>query len=1469
MKKEKHADIKVKEEKEERKPNEVLKHAPPMLPYQSGKLLPQKRSRSETISGSNPHLYAPQHSPTDACKKQKSEVYYLPLLSPSALSEPSCFSMDRGLFPFPVMGSKGAEGRDDEQGLGSSQEFGDLPFLDRKMNTMPEGFLMRMRVLVVDNDESNLTSLSQMLIGFLCHVTTCLRGAEALAMLVDRRDNFDLVLSEAHMPDMNMFILTEHVGLKMYVPVAVKPIAEEELKTLIFHVSRIKLCNNYNELVQSTSLYHFGQRRQVSNPRMGKAQQKEEISGYTISISSVILAVLFLTKLRRFETRFTRVKEETSGSKSNSYIEFVQSTSTYQSGQSRQLSNPHKCKTEWKVPSRIKSPNMKKFSSAILAIIFILRLTFLTRLDRLKEVSSRQCKAFSTAFLAILFLAKLRRLKISKSETRFKRVIIFGSTSRNDNRLVRPMPTSIYFSGQSRQVGIPHLVKARWRILFCVAIFVAQLRGLKMSRSKTRLTRVKEEEISGSKTLRFVWTPAFHERFINVILRQGLYKADPQKVMDLMDVEGLSREIIAIHLKKYHLSLKRLAHIYHLSLKRLAHIPLSKAVSDIHGDTRPAGFWIQDINKAKLLQEVRDSVYYVNEHQFVTESIRLQSNMVPEEYMTFSYQKEFNKLMELLGVSPRIAINRNKAGPENVSVLPLVGHGGVGKTTLALQIFNDKNVLDYFDRRCWISASEVFHEQDLIKKFIRAVAECEMESDDLGCIQRVLTGGIVDQSKRFLFVVDNIQECACDGISAGWMGSLSILQHAKFGSMVLMTTRSMKVANTFGTMNAFLLGGFPEVTLWKFLKICAFGSDTFISNHFLEDIGRRIVEKLNGIPFAAKILGRLLSLHLSSEFWSNILRSELWEWPEEETGVSPYLLLSYQYLPSHLKQCFSFCSTYPKGYKFDKDILVDCWEAVGLVVAHKKIPIQDVGGSYFDQLVNRSFFQKIPSSSKYVMNDMLHDMALVVAKNECIMIRDKTDLLMVHPNILHLSVHSKSCLDLGSLESLSRYNKLRSLVCNGVDSSIITRAAEVWFHKLREVRMLSFDCCQLKELPESIGNLKYLRYLNISSCTFDKLPSSFWCLSKLEILYAHGCTFQHLPKDITKLTNLRRVKLNDSLTNQFRYMPEVGKLQFLQELPYFDVGNEHGRYIGELKNMNHVVGSLEISGLVNVMSKDEAAEAQLHQKNYLDTLILSWDESVTTYTKQLITGLALEIIEGLCPSYYLKHLGIKCYKGFELHPSWFNKEKLHCLSSISIYSCPNLVSLPFQSTASSCNRSITRFPWLTKLSISRCRKLTSLAKFLESDCFPAMKSIHIEKCESLVSLPAQGFAGFAHLEEVEFSECWNLNWPPDLVFPSSLKELKLEACGDISESTFSCLHSLCALTTLKLQFCHLVKSIPAQAWSSLVSLENLTIFYCKGLQSVGGSEAIAKVENVDISDCPCLQDLVQPFRKGSNAQQYL
>lgn len=57
---------------------------------------------------------------------------------------------------------------------------------------------------------------------------------------------------------------------------------------------------------------------------------------------------------------------------------------------------------------------------------------------------------------------------------------------------------------------------------------------------------------------RLVWTPQLHKRFVDVIEHLGIEKAVPKTIMEMMNVEGLTRENVASHLQKYRLYLKRM-----------------------------------------------------------------------------------------------------------------------------------------------------------------------------------------------------------------------------------------------------------------------------------------------------------------------------------------------------------------------------------------------------------------------------------------------------------------------------------------------------------------------------------------------------------------------------------------------------------------------------------------------------------------------------------------------------------------------------------------------------------------------------------------------------------------------------------------------------------------------------------------------------------------------------------------------
>ncbi|PUZ52811.1 hypothetical protein GQ55_5G003300 [Panicum hallii var. hallii] len=63
---------------------------------------------------------------------------------------------------------------------------------------------------------------------------------------------------------------------------------------------------------------------------------------------------------------------------------------------------------------------------------------------------------------------------------------------------------------------------------------------------------------NSSKRPRLVWTPQLHKRFVDVVAHLGIKNAVPKTIMQLMNVEGLTRENVASHLQKYRLYVKRM-----------------------------------------------------------------------------------------------------------------------------------------------------------------------------------------------------------------------------------------------------------------------------------------------------------------------------------------------------------------------------------------------------------------------------------------------------------------------------------------------------------------------------------------------------------------------------------------------------------------------------------------------------------------------------------------------------------------------------------------------------------------------------------------------------------------------------------------------------------------------------------------------------------------------------------------------
>ncbi|XP_062108699.1 two-component response regulator ARR2-like isoform X2 [Humulus lupulus] len=67
------------------------------------------------------------------------------------------------------------------------------------------------------------------------------------------------------------------------------------------------------------------------------------------------------------------------------------------------------------------------------------------------------------------------------------------------------------------------------------------------------------DDSSTLKKPRVVWSVELHQQFVGAVNQLGIDKAVPKKILELMNVPGLTRENVASHLQKYRLYLRRLS----------------------------------------------------------------------------------------------------------------------------------------------------------------------------------------------------------------------------------------------------------------------------------------------------------------------------------------------------------------------------------------------------------------------------------------------------------------------------------------------------------------------------------------------------------------------------------------------------------------------------------------------------------------------------------------------------------------------------------------------------------------------------------------------------------------------------------------------------------------------------------------------------------------------------------------------
>ncbi|KAL8490832.1 hypothetical protein ACS0TY_022731 [Phlomoides rotata] len=180
---------------------------------------------------------------------------------------------------------------------------------------------------------------------------------------------------------------------------------------------------------------------------------------------------------------------------------------------------------------------------------------------------------------------------------------------------------------------------------------------------------------------------------------------------------------------------------------------------------------------------------------------------------------------------------------ESLSVLPIIGVGGIGKTTLAQMVYNDRRVV--------------------LKGIIKSATRARPDLEDFDSLRLRVRQELYE--KRYLLILDDVW----NENQEDWVKLKSILACGSTGASVVVTTRQTMVADIMKTLPTHSLKMLSEEECWHLFKLRAFGqgNDQYPN---LETVGRRIVKKCGGVPLAVKALGGILRFKRDENDWIHV-----------------------------------------------------------------------------------------------------------------------------------------------------------------------------------------------------------------------------------------------------------------------------------------------------------------------------------------------------------------------------------------------------------------------------------------------------------------------------------------------------------------------------------------------------------------------------------------------------------------------
>ncbi|XP_011072172.1 putative late blight resistance protein homolog R1A-10 [Sesamum indicum] len=499
-------------------------------------------------------------------------------------------------------------------------------------------------------------------------------------------------------------------------------------------------------------------------------------------------------------------------------------------------------------------------------------------------------------------------------------------------------------------------------------------------------------------------------------------------------------------------------------------------------------------------------------------------------------------------------------GESNLQILPVVGMGGIGKTTLTQNAFDHPYIANSFDLRIWFTISQEYRVRDILLKYFlndeknkeddkkdkeddekkqKCPTDAEEKNEEKGkslnelgaaelgeCMHKHLFG------RRYLIVMDDVWSFKA------WEDFMKYLPNNGNGSRVLMTTRLLDVARPLCFDNHYFTMNFlDDNKSWDLLCEKVFGPKSH-PHPELEEIGRKIAKGCRGLPLSVVVIGGLLAKsNKTREYWEYVAKNvtSFVNFGDDEY-CSKILFLSYNNLPIHLKPCFLYMKVFPEDHRIKASKLIKLWIGEGFMKPIEGKSLEEVAEEYLKDLTDRNLILIHKRSRRGNINTCsVHD----IMRELCIRESNRERLIRL-PKVQRIALSERTddrscflCSHPGRRHGIFLQGIVVRMRPTVVSPSLCNECNNMYpdLNRFRWVKVFERVKYQSVETFPQPTTLRYLEFqapedpLRVDKFAFPRTISLLWTLQTLHLYvgYTSADPLLLLPSEIWEMPQLRHL----------------------------------------------------------------------------------------------------------------------------------------------------------------------------------------------------------------------------------------------------------------------------------------------------------------------------------------------------------